>query len=247
MSDVLDAPVPSSNPVAEVTVKPKRKGRIRKFVGRTLFALLIAIAIAQLAFTFSGSGKWESLGARKGVEIFVKKTPGSNIKEYKAVFKVKSTLNRFVAFSTMEDTDMQIGYYDMSDVQKVSERLIYSTWKQKFPSPFKPRHFVVKNEFSQDPLTKVLTYHVQAANDKMPYDPCCVRVPKMNNDWHLTPLGNGELRVEWHSDLDMGGFLPYFMLNAYQPGGMRFFAHHLEQFLNAKKFDKVHYAWIQEP
>lgn len=246
MSDVLNPPVPST-PVTEVTAKPKRKGRIRRFLGRTFLVLLAIALIAQLAFTFSGSGEWESLGSRKGVEIFAKKNPGSNIKEYKAVFKVKSTLSRFVAFSTIENSDLQIGYYDMRDLQKVNDRLIYSTWKQKFPSPFKPRHFVVKNEFTQDPKTKGLVFTVSAANDKMPYDSCCVRVPKMDNSWTLTPIGNGELQVVWHSDLDMGGFLPYFMLNGYQPGGMRFFARNMQGYLDQKIYDNAHYAWLQEP
>lgn len=229
---------------------PRPKRRLRTFGKWVLrvFVVILAVALAaQLTYMFSGSGEWESLSAKNGVQIFEKKVPGRNIKEYKAVFKVKSTLSRFVAFSTIEDSDMEIDYYDMQDLEKVSEQLIYSTWKQKFPSPFKPRHFVVKNEFTQDPATKVLVYTVQAANDRMPEDDCCVRVARMDNSWTLTPLGNGEIQVEWVSNLDMGGALPYFVLNGYQPGGMRFFATNLQRYLDQEKFANVKYAWIQEP
>lgn len=248
MSEIVNSVVVPSTPV----VRPKsRLRRILRIAGKILVGVLVTLllvaVVAQLVFTFSGSGQWESLGARRGVEIFVKKIPGENIKQYKAVFQVKSTMTRFAAFSTIENSDLQIGYYDMKDIQKVSDQLIYSTWKQKFPSPFKPRHFVVKNEFTQDPKTKVLVFTVSAANDKLPNDECCVRVPKMNNSWTLTPIGKGELRVEWVSDLDMGGYMPYMALNSYQPGGMRFFARNMQGYLDQKLYDNVKYAWIQEP
>ena len=240
--------IPQSAPVtSRAETPPKRKGRVKRFILRTLLAIFVLAAGAQLAFTFSGSGQWESLGVKRGVHVYEKKVPGKNIKEYKAVFRVKSSLSRFVAFSQAEESDMQIGYYDMRDLERHGEQAVISTWKQKFPSPFKPREFIVKNEFSQDPVTKVLTYTVTAVPDKLPANDCCVRVPRMNNSWTLTPVGNGEVEVQWHSDLDMGGFLPYFTLNAYQPGGMRFFARNLQRYLDQDKYSKVKYAWIQEP
>ncbi|MGZ5431285.1 MAG: hypothetical protein ACXW31_00300 [Thermoanaerobaculia bacterium] len=210
-------------------------------------ALVIIAVVAQLSFTFSGSNKWESLGERDGIQLYELKSPGKNIKQYKAVWKVRSTMSRFVAFAKTEDSDMTIGYYDMRDLEAPSEQVVFSTWKQKFPKPFQPRQFVVKNEFIQDPATKVLVYNVMAATEKLPADDCCVRVPTMNNSWTLKPLGNGEIQVEWISDLDMGGFLPYFTLNAFQPGGMRYFARNLQRFLEQEKYDNVKFAWIQEP
>ncbi|MGZ5431286.1 MAG: START domain-containing protein [Thermoanaerobaculia bacterium] len=210
-------------------------------------ALFILAAVAQLAFTFSGSGQWESLGEKDGIHLYVKKTPGKNIKEYKAVWKIRSTMNRFVAFAKTEDSDLQVGYYDIKDLETPSEQVVISSWKQKFPEPFKPREFVVKNEFTQDPATKTLVFRVTAEPDKAPEDDCCVRVPEMDNSWTVTPLRNGEMRVEWVSDLDMGGFLPYFTLNAFQPGGMRFFAKNVQKYLDQPRYATVKYAWIQEP
>ncbi len=243
---VVNTAAPAA-PATGVDFPPKRKGRIKRFFLRTFLVMFFVALVAQLAFTFSGSNQWESLGERNGVQLYERKAPGENIKQYKAVWKIRSTMSRFVSFARTEESDLSIGYYDMKDIATPDDRVVFSTWKQAFPAPFKPRHFVVRNEFSQDPVTKVLLFTVTAAPQKVQEDGCCVRVAEMNNSWTVTPLGKGEMRVEWVSDLDMGGFLPYFMLNAYQPGGMRFFAKNMQGYLDRPKHGRAKYAWIQEP
>lgn len=245
-TDIVNTEVPVTT-ASHAGAVPRRKGRIRRFLKWTLMVVVLIALAAQLTFTFSGSDQWEPMALRDGVQLYQKKTPGENIKQYKAVWKVHSTMSRFVSFAKTEESDLQIGYYDMKDTETADPRVVFSTWKQTFPKPFKPREFVVKNEFSQNPVTKELLFTVTAAPERGSSTDCCVRVTKMDNSWRVTPLGNGEMQVEWTSDLDMGGFLPYFMLNGYQPGGMRFFAKNMQGYLDRPKHANAKYAWIQEP
>ena len=238
----------TENAVPEVPQKPKRSvmRRIGKYLFRTLIALIVIGIVAQLIYTFSGSSEWVNLGTRKGVTVYSMKIPGSSSKKFKATWKIRSTLSKFVMFSTEEESDMSVGYYDMRDIAKPSQQLIWSTWKQKFPAPFRPRQFVVRQEFSQDPKTKEFLFRVIADPDKIPAEDCCVRVPVMNNTWRLQPLPNGEIEVEWLSDMEMGGFFPYFAANAYQPGGMWYFARRVQGYLDRDKYKNAKYDWIQE-
>jgi hypothetical protein len=221
-------------------------GRVKQFLLRGAASLVIAATLAQWTYTYSGSNQWENLGARRGVTVYAMKAPGSNIKKFKAVWRLRSTLSKFVMFCTEEESDLTIGYYDMRDLDAWGPRLSWSSWKQRMPSPLKPREFVMKTEFFQDPKTKSLLYTVTADPDKLPPDGCCVRLTVMTNSWRLTPLQDGQIDVEWFVDMDMGGVLPYFMQNSYQPEGMYNFARKVQGFLDRPKYKNARYDWIEE-
>jgi hypothetical protein len=232
----------STIPVAS---KPKRKGRIRKWLARGAASVLALALSAQVIYTYSGSNQWEKAGERRGVVLYAMKEPGSNVKKFKAVWKVKTTLSRFVKFA-LEEQGEEMGMYDFKDLEKQNERVLWSTWKERYPSPFWPREYVVKNDFEQDPQTKALRYTVTAAADKLPPNDCCVRVADMMNLWTVTPLPGGEAQVEWLVDMDMGGYIPYFMQNEVQVRGILYFATRVQRFLDQKKYENAKYEWVDE-
>jgi hypothetical protein len=234
------------NSATQVVSDHRSKGRVKRFLLRGAASLIAVAAVAQLTYTYSGSNQWENLGERKGVTIYSKKSPGSNLKQFKAIWRVRTTFSKFVMFAQKEDSDLQSGYYDIRDIETQGEKLIWSAWKQRFPSPFKPREFVTRNEFWQDPHSKELLFKVTAAPDRVPPDACCVRVPVMTNSWRLTPLNDGATEIEWFVDMDMGGFIPYFVQNVYQPSGMYNFAPKVQRYLDQEKYKDARYDWIQE-
>jgi hypothetical protein len=208
-------------------------------------AVLVAVAVlAQLVYTFSGSGQWELMGSKNGVTVYSMKTPGSNIKKFKSVWKVHSTLSRFVMFAQDSNSDLQMGYWGVREVARTSQQEVWNTWKMKFPKPFSPRQFVIHNEFWQDAKTKDLYYRVTATPDKIPPDDCCVRVEKMSNLWRLQPLPNGDLNVEWEVYMDPG--VPYFLVNSTQPRAMFRFPLKLQKWLDREQYKTARYDWVHE-
>jgi hypothetical protein len=225
------------------TPETKPKGRIRKFLLRSVVVLFVVAIVAHLIFKYSGSGQWETVGVKKNVTVYSMKVPGDNIKKFKAVWKIKSTMSRFAAFVQDETYDLKLGYYDIREFEQ-KEQSHYSAWKGPFPGPLKTRQYVIKNDFSQDPATKALTFQITAAPDKLPPDDCCYRVKLMDNRWKLTPQGNGEIEVEWTVDMDMG--LPYPMANQMQEYGMFWFAPRVQKYLNLARYDNARFDWLEE-
>ena len=224
-------------------MQTKRKAKAAKVVLISVLAGIVAAVAMQLIYTYSGSNQWESLGEKNGVTVHSMKSPGTNLKKFKATWKMHSTLSKFVMFSDSK-IDLGNGFYDVRDIEQPSEKILWNTWKLGLPAPFKPRQFVVKNEFSQDPGTKELLYTVTSTPDKIPPDDCCVRVAVMNNVWRLTPRQNGEIDVEWYVDMDLG--VPYLMANAAGIQGMYDFAPKLQGYLDRDQFKNAKYDWIQE-
>lgn len=237
--------VESTTSAVPVASKPKTKGRVRKWLARTGLALMVVALSAQALYTYSGSEQWEKAGARRGVTLYSLKTPGSNVKQFKAVWKAKTTLSRFVMFALKEE-GAELGMYDIRDIETQGDRVTWSTWKEKYPAPFEPREYIVKNEFAQDPQTRTLLFTVTAAPDKLPPNDCCVRVAMMTNVWRVTPLQNGEVEIEWLVDMDMGGYIPYFVQNEVQTRGILYFASRVQRFLDQKKYQDAKYEWIDE-
>jgi hypothetical protein len=240
----------------EVASPRTPKGRIWKFLLRGTLALfgviILAALVAHLAWRYSGSSKWEKVGERKGVTVYALKAPGTNMEQFKAVWKIRSKMSKFAMWvsDTKGDTPhsmrRETGLYDHRVIDRPTDRQVTTAWKQPLVSFLEPREFVVKSELSQDPATKTLLYTVNGVPERIPADDCCVRVPVMANKWTLTPLKTGEIQVEWLVNMDIGGAVPYVLQNKVLPGGMLTFAPKVQEFIEQDKYKNAKYDWLQE-
>jgi hypothetical protein len=230
-----------------VAVQPKPKRRIRKILFRALLVAVGVAAAAQLAYTFSGSGKWQYLGAHDGVTVYSMKEPGENLQKFTAVVRVKSSLSRLVAFMEDTDTDINSAFYKVRLLRRDSPRVFINTWRSAFSAPFTDRDFVVRHTFTQDPKTRQVTWEVEGLPDFIPRDSCCVRVSRMENSWQLIPLKNGEVEIRWLIDMDVGGWAPYFVINHAHPALMYDLASKIQEQVELDKYANAKIDWLVEP
>lgn len=226
------------------TSKNKSKGRIKKYLFRGFLAIVVALAIAQVVYTYSGSGEWELVGEQNGIVVHSMKRPGENLKLFKGVFSVDSTLARIVTFMQDQDNELEVGFYEPKEIDRLDEQISWTEWRAEFPSPFKDREFVVKHEFTQNPENLEVFYQLRATPDKLPPNDCCVRLPRMDNSWRLIPLENGQIEIVWIIDMDVGGFVPYFVMNMSHPTLIFDFASDLQRFFDKDKYDDAGYDWL---
>jgi len=192
----------------------KRLAKI--FLIGCLSVAAIAVA-AHVIWTYSGSGEWQLHGTKNGVTIYSLKKPGSAMKQFKGIGRVRATLPTVMAASMDPDICEWTGCYAAKMFEKVSEQHQYYDFRIDYHLNFHPREFVVAQRLSRVPETKALLVEVTAAPEKLPPNACCVRVEHMNNSWRYTPLKNGELEIEYVVDIDNGGFFPYFLANLGTP------------------------------
>ena len=79
--------------------------KIATFVSLGALTLVAILSIAHLAWKNSGSNTWELEIDKNGVKVYSLKSPGSTLKQFKMVTRIKTTLNRAVA--SLVDTDLQ--------------------------------------------------------------------------------------------------------------------------------------------
>ena len=226
----------------------KLKGIFKKIGLFVVLPLFVVALTAHLIFKYSGSGEWEFVGEQNNIKVYSMKVPGETLKKFKAIIHVKSTLGRIVMFMQDSKTDLDAaGIYEPLEFKRDSDLVFWSTWKQGTPDPIQHRDFVIKQEFSQNPETKAVTYQIRATPDMLPLNDCCVRVQRMDNYWELVPEGNGGIEVRWIIDMDIGGNIPYLVMNHTHPDLMYSFGARLQSYFDRKIYEGAQYAWLTEP
>lgn len=226
-----------------VAVQSQQRGRrflkLALYGGCLLGALLIG---AHFTWKMSGSNQWRLVSDEEGVSVYEKKEPGSTFKKYKATARIQSTMNRVVA--GMMDRDLKScaewnpGCVSEQTVQpwNPQERSFVHFYRVNLPGPMAPREFLLKAQFTPELRDQSVFIQYTAMPDELPRNDCCYRVVHMNNKWRFTPLADGEIKVDFMQDMDVG--LPYFVYNFLAADFVHQGLMTLPKILNQPKYDQ---------
>lgn len=199
---------------------------------------------ARLIWTLSGSNQWEFHSERNGVKVYTLKAPGSPLLQVKGVTRVHTTVARLVEMVRDPAVCADIGCIEARTLERVNDHLQYDYFQANV-SPFQRREFVIKEQFHQNPDTKAVSMLVSAVPDKIPPNPCCFRVTQMNNSLQFTPLGNGEVEIEYVVSQNEGGFIPDLFLNWKRPQFM-YNLQRMQDLANREKYANAKFDFIKE-
>lgn len=236
--------------------KPERSRtkRVMRIMGYGFASLIVIITLLNLLWTMSGSNQWKLEIDENNVQVYSLKSPGSYLKQYRAVMQADYTLNHLVA-GLIENSTLDIckkhipSCVDVQVIEPWSAKTMSDTvlWKLALPDPFMPRETLIRSQVSQDPTTKVVTVDVIAAPNAAPRNPDSIRLTHMQNRWIYTPLENGKVEIEFLQDIDMGGLFPDFLLNI---GGAeetyKFIHDQLPALLDREDLRNTTYDFIEE-
>lgn len=232
--------------------KPKRV--LRKVAKALSFAsalVMMILVVAHFAWKYSGSSKWELALDKNGVKVYALKSPGSTLKQFKAVARIKTTLNRAVAAMTDTSTEACAEFVPGCISGEIlepwnSQSLYYvQSYHLNFPFPFSDRDLVIKTQFSQDLQNKAVLVRCTALPNSLPQHAHSFRVTNMHNSWQFTPLEDGKLEVEFLGNYDIG--MPYFMFNNASPYALSDLLPHLEGLFNKDKYQHADFAFVKNP
>jgi hypothetical protein len=235
----------------ENSIAKSKKWKVMVF--KVLKVLLIAgvslVALSIVGHTiwkFSGSNQWEFEFEKKGVKVYSLKTPGTDRIQIKGVVRARATLSHIVRYNQDPTICALTGCIDSRVIERVDDQVQYNTFRYNFPFPYKPREYVVRVQFHQNPNTKELLLAYSAAPDKLPPNSCCFRVTDMNNTWRFTPLENGMVEVEQVLNMSDGEFMPDWWNNRQKLEAMAARLSSMQARWDRKKYPDEKFAFIQE-
>jgi hypothetical protein len=226
---------------------------MRRVLRALLFAtgfVAVSLALAHVIWKYSGSSEWKQEIDRNGVKVYSLKAPGSTLKQFRAVTRVKTTLNHSIGPMVMTDlatcAEWVPGCNSMTLIEPWNARAMRSEWMWDidFGAPFSRREFLLKTLVTADRQRKVVQVDNVAYPDELPRNACCFRVVNMHNTWRYTSLGDGEVQVEMVERMDAG--LPYFMFNRQGGEGMYQLFSNLPVLLNDAKYKNAKFDFIDE-
>lgn len=192
--------------------KPKTRARkALRIVGWTALGLFALYFIVGVFWRYSGSENWELAADTRGAKVYTLKPPGSDRVQFKITFRIRGRMSS--VFTYFQDPDIcnlrLIGGCEVEYIGPQFDGLKYVRMKGLFTFPLKTRDFILRIMVHQNPNTKQALMSVDTVPNISPPDPCCVRVWNMNNQWTLTPAGDGLFDVEYILNADPGAYYPY--------------------------------------
>ncbi|CAB3765850.1 hypothetical protein [Paraburkholderia humisilvae] len=227
----------------------RRRTRLRKYVLYGVPLLIALAVVAHWTWVASGSNEWRLAKDEDGVQLWTLKTPGSGLLLVKAHTRIKSSLDGMVKLLEDLNSCVDAHCYDGAVIEHLpmvpGRYAAYVTFKFDITG-LKTRQYVLLQEHSQDPRTGAMTIHILAAPDRLPPDPCCVRIAHLNNTWRLRPLPDGELDIEFTQDTDLGG-LPDVLANVALTAGTYQILRGMQDLMNMNKYRNARVDSLARP
>jgi len=233
------------NSAVELT---KEKTRTAFKYGRmSVVVIVIAIISAHFIWKSSGTSEWKIVKDENGMKIESMKIPGDVLLKYKLNMRVKAPLSDLVFYMTDINTGRDLGAIDVKRLEHVVAPPVvisYDTYKIDLGSPIGLREVVILNQYSQDPVTKVVSINILAAPNELSPNDTVTRLVHLSNHWTYTPLENGEVNVQLISDMDLR--LPYLLSNLVFPKVMYDTTDQMRILLKTAKFQNKHVDYVTE-
>jgi len=148
------------------------------------------------------------------IQVFTRKVEGFELKEYKAVVTLKTTIAALN--SLMKNHDNLKNWFvrcpESKLLKKISEEEYYLYFLNDAPWPVSDRDNITKMTFELlDNGTQLV--HLKGIPDFLPKKEGIVRLPRMQATWTFEPQANGMVKVTQQVLADLGGKVPAWLVN----------------------------------
>jgi len=181
---------------------------------KPVFMSLLFIIISYTSF--SAEPVWKLEKDKDGIKVWTRKQISSNLKEYKAIATIQTSVDKLVSF--LKNYKMFDKWMYKADegsvklVKKVNDNDFYIRMTLSAPL-IKSRESITHFIFNTPDTKGAVIITLETTPDLLPLNPDYVRVPKMKGFWKLTPLENGKVEIYHQAPIVAGGSLPDAMAN----------------------------------
>lgn len=213
---------------------------------------IVSILFILILFTSFNSDKtaiWKLEKNKNGIKVYSHIPEGESLKQIKTYTIVKSSLSSLISI-LLDVPNYPSWIYNCSEgriVKKINEfELIYYSISD-VPWPIANRDLVLHNKIHQNKKTKVVYSTSTPKLNLIPKIKGMVRIEDMFGEWKFSPLKNGYVLIEYNLKIDVGGRVPYWVINLFIEKGPYQSVLHYKEALNLKKYKNAKLDFIDEP
>ena len=177
---------------------------------------LLLWAVFCFISTVVSAQSWSLAKDKNAVKVYTRKIDGWGIKEYKAVFSVKASLNKVVR--VLKDVPGRYNWLhntvEIREIARTSDAVSFYNLVDA-PWPVSDRDNITTFSFVQLNPTQVrVNMKLLKTHAKAPVYDGIVRIQKMKGYWLLTDKGNGIVEVLQQCVAEPGGSIPDWLANS---------------------------------
>ena len=184
--------------------------------------IFLSFVAAFSAPWFAGAQtSWQLKKDQDGIKVYSRAADNSRFDELKVETTLTGTLSSLAAL--ILDID---NYHNWSFntekayvLKKVGPGDLYFYTLIHSPWPASDRDLPVHLQISQDPVTRSMSVRSICIPDLVPPKKDVVRVPLSIEQWVVTPLPDGRMRIEYQLKLDPGAGAPAWLINLFSVKG----------------------------
>lgn len=186
-----------------------------------IFRMSVLLKSSFICFLFVFAGNffvraqdWTFVKEKDGIRVFTKKEPGNNLKTFRAVANVKSTLPK--VYNLIGNVDNR----DWWDKNVLEVRVLHREKEKHFqyyvrydvPWPLSDRDLCVDAKVTTEPNGKRTVYALPVP-DLVPERDDAVRIRNYWQRWIITPMDKGVINLVLEGFVDPGGSVPDWLYN----------------------------------
>lgn len=183
------------------------------FIFRNIFIVLLGCLSFQVAF---GQADWKQIVDKEGIKVHSKSVPNSKIKAVKVNCTLNTTPDALVAL--LLDVESSVDWVTNTKscklLKKVSPSELYYYSEVTLPWPLENRDFVAHLKVTQNTATKVIKINGPAVPGIVKEKKNVVRISQSVGAWVITPVSDHQVQVEYILQVDPGGVIPAWAVNA---------------------------------
>jgi hypothetical protein len=195
--------------------------------------LLTILLLSEIALV-TAQGKWELRKNENGISVFSRKPASGNLQELHVTCELDATKAQLI--KTLLDIN---GYDDWvysnknaAVLKTISPQKVIYYAQSQLPWPIKDRDMII--ELTLNPTPDVLNIQAKGLPTFLPKRGNLIRVPYSLAIWKVTQGMNNKLKVDYTFNIDPGGGIPAWMVNATMATGSYNTFAKLKELLKAK-------------
>jgi hypothetical protein len=184
---------------------------------RSLFIFFICLLI-QISVKCQD---WTLKKDKDGIRVFTRKTTNFKFDELKVECEMEGSLSEMAAVL------LDVNHHDQWVYKTAKCQLLASSTATDFffyteiecPWPFENRDVVVHLNLTQNKENKMMTVITQSTDGYLPDKENIVRMKYSRVTWVVMPINTNHLKVDYKVQIDPGGSVPAWLLNAFATKG----------------------------
>jgi len=174
------------------------------------------MVIAQI-IRVSAQEEWKLQRDKQGIQVYSAEFPDSKIRAIKVVASYAATPGEIadLVMDVNTATDWVSHLKSTYLVKRVSQNELYYYAEVSLPWPVANRDFVAHLTRYENMQTGTITIDGPAVAGFIPEKKGTVRISNSMGKWVITPLDDGQVRVEYSLHVDPAGSIPSWLVNMF--------------------------------